>query len=68
MTTNEKINENIKELEKLTEAVRAKDETTPNKRISLEQWKLALRIMRGELDDQLDKIIASYQAEAADDE
>lgn len=29
----------------------------------LERWKLALRIMKGELDDQLDELIAAYRVE-----
>lgn len=29
----------------------------------LNRWKLALKIMKGELDDQLDEIISSYRIE-----
>lgn len=34
----------------------------------LERWKLALKIMKGELDDQLDEIISSYRVEENEEE
>ena len=33
----------------------------------LEQWKVALRILKGELNDQLDEIINRYEEEGARD-
>ena len=38
------------------------------KAIDLEHWKLALRIMKGELDEQLDEIIASYHVDEEEEE